>query len=89
MSPGGSGEPQKRLLSAAQGRPLEITPAQGCAGTRETRQSLTDAEAERTRQQGQDRLLLTPPAPGAPPDEQRGLGPDPRAHGNAGSKHGK
>ena len=33
--------------------------------------------------------MLAPPAPGALPDEQRGLGPDPGAHGNAGSKHGK
>ena len=51
--------------------------------------SFQDAETERTRQPGQDGLLLTPPAPGAPPDEQRGLGPDPGAHGNASSKHGK
>ena len=34
-------------------------------------------------------MLLAPPAPGASPDEQRGLGPDPGAHGDAGSKHGK
>lgn len=33
--------------------------------------------------------LLTLPAPGALPDEQCGLSPDPGAHSNAGSKHGK
>lgn len=33
--------------------------------------------------------LLIPPAPGAPPDEQCGFGPDPGAHGDASAKHGK
>lgn len=33
--------------------------------------------------------LGVPPAPGALPDEQGGLGPDPGAHGDAGAEHGE
>lgn len=42
---------------------------------------------KQTWEDGGGKHLLNPPAPSAPPDEQRGLGPDPGAHGDAGSKH--